>query len=88
MYFIIKDVREYRIISRFGHVCLTDFPREELWPIDKFNDKILKDSRLQSKFATWQVIIIITISYYSLLYVKFFNSTRFLFLVLLLIVNN
>ena len=56
MYFIIKDVCEYRVISRFGHVCLTDFPREELWPIDKFNDKILKDSRLQSKFATWQVL--------------------------------
>ncbi|CAI2172231.1 5799_t:CDS:10 [Funneliformis geosporum] len=43
---------EAKMRIRFGHVCLTDFPKEELWPIEKFNNKVLNDSRLQSKFAT------------------------------------
>ncbi|CAB4384640.1 hypothetical protein RhiirA1_439954 [Rhizophagus irregularis] len=43
---------EIKMRIRFGHVCLTDFPREPLWAIDRLNDKILSDSRLQSKFAT------------------------------------
>ncbi|KAG9287826.1 hypothetical protein G9A89_017421 [Geosiphon pyriformis] len=43
---------EIKMRIRFGHVCLTDFPKEPLWPIDKLNDKILSDSRLLSKFAT------------------------------------
>ncbi|GBC03393.1 hypothetical protein RclHR1_00510024 [Rhizophagus clarus] len=43
---------EIKMRIRFGHVCLTDFPKEPLWPIDRLNDKILSDSRLQSKFAT------------------------------------
>lgn len=51
----IKIVHNIISIFRFGHVCLTDFPKEPLWPIEKLNDKILSDSRLQSKFATWQV---------------------------------
>lgn len=60
-------------------MCLTDFPKEPLWAIDRLNDKILSDSRLQSKFATWQAIIIIYIGYYLLLYVKFFNNVNISF---------
>lgn len=60
-------------------MCLTDFPREPLWAIDRLNDKILSDSRLQSKFATWQVIIIIYIGYCLLLYEKFFNNVNISF---------
>ncbi|CAI2167759.1 14917_t:CDS:10 [Funneliformis geosporum] len=46
---LLDEITKMRV--RFGYVCLTDFPREPLWSIDKFNKKILYDSRLRSKFA-------------------------------------
>ncbi|CAG8528715.1 2789_t:CDS:10 [Paraglomus occultum] len=33
---------------RFGQLVITDYPKEPLWSIDKFNDRVLRDSRLCS----------------------------------------
>ncbi|CAJ0846985.1 2333_t:CDS:10, partial [Entrophospora sp. SA101] len=43
---------EIKMRIRFGHVCLTDFPKDPLWPVEKLHYKVLNDSRLQSKFST------------------------------------
>ncbi|CAG8433755.1 11079_t:CDS:10 [Ambispora gerdemannii] len=42
---------EIKMRVRFGHVCFTDFPKQTLWDVDRLNDRVLSDSRLQSKFA-------------------------------------
>ncbi|CAG8442892.1 9276_t:CDS:10 [Ambispora leptoticha] len=43
---------EIKMRVRFGHVILTDFPKTPLWNINKLNERIMRDSRFHSKFAT------------------------------------
>ncbi|RIB14414.1 hypothetical protein C2G38_2195214 [Gigaspora rosea] len=43
---------EIKMRVRFGQICLTDYPKETLWPIDKLNTKVLKSPKLNSKFVT------------------------------------
>ncbi|CAG8623592.1 18054_t:CDS:10, partial [Cetraspora pellucida] len=44
---------EIKLRVRFGQICLTYFPKDmSLWSIDRLNKLVLKDTRLQSKFAT------------------------------------
>ncbi|RIA96991.1 hypothetical protein C1645_814644, partial [Glomus cerebriforme] len=54
---------EIKMRIRFGHVCLTRFPQPKassndsskpkpLWAIERFNEKVMKNPRILSKFAT------------------------------------
>ncbi|CAG8529523.1 18629_t:CDS:10 [Racocetra persica] len=43
---------EIKMRIRFGQICLTDYPKETLWPIDKLNAKVLKSPKLNSNIAT------------------------------------
>ncbi|CAG8799389.1 24319_t:CDS:10 [Gigaspora margarita] len=44
---------EIKMRIRFGQICLTYFPKDKSsWSIDRLNNLVLKDTRLQSRFTT------------------------------------